>query len=359
MEENNDRQVPGGELSLKDVVHTVRDSVKFLKGKLKLIGFVAVVSGVIGFGYAHFQEPVYTANLSFVLEGDQTGSGLGGALGLANQFGFDLGGEAGGVFSGGNLIEYMKSRSNVEKALLVPVNIEGKRRTLADFYSEIYGHKQRWENSGLNNIDFQPEADRNRFSRQQDSVLGVFHKALISSNLVVDKGDKKLNIITVKVSSKDEFFSKAFAEVLVEVVSDFYIETKTKKLAQSLAILQHQTDSVRKALNAAISGVATSSDFNPNPNPAMQILRVPSQKRQVDVQANQAILTELVKNLEISKLTLRKETPLIQIVDKPILPLTKTKVSRIISGLVGAIVGMLLVSVVLLCQRFLGGLRTL
>ena len=53
----------------------------------------------------------------------------------------------------------------------------------------------------------------------------------------------------------------------------------------------------------------------------MNVKRVPSVNRQVDVQANTAILTELVKNLELAKVDLRKETPLIQIIDTPILPL--------------------------------------
>ncbi len=55
----------------------------------------------------------------------------------------------------------------------------------------------------------------------------------------------------------------------------------------------------------------------------MNVRRAPSAKRQVDVQANKAILTELVKQTELAKVTLRKETPLIQIIDRPILPLMK------------------------------------
>jgi len=45
----------------------------------------------------------------------------------------------------------------------------------------------------------------------------------------------------------------------------------------------------------------------------------------VDGQANTAILTELVKQSELAKVTLRKETPLIQILHSPILPLKKEK----------------------------------
>jgi uncharacterized protein involved in exopolysaccharide biosynthesis len=163
--------------------------------------------------------------------------------------------------------------------------------------------------------------------------LGVLHKSIISDNLAVNKVDKKLSIITVSVTSGNEIFAKAFAEVLVKEVSDFYVETKTKKSSSNLAVLQHQTDSVRRELNSAISGVAQSIDNNPNPNIAMQRLKVPSQKRNVDVQANQAMLSEMVKNLEMSKIALRKETPFIQIIDRPRFPLEKRKYGKL-KGLV-------------------------
>jgi uncharacterized protein involved in exopolysaccharide biosynthesis len=55
----------------------------------------------------------------------------------------------------------------------------------------------------------------------------------------------------------------------------------------------------------------------------------------VDVQANTAILTQLVGNLELAKVTLRKETPLVQIIDKPIYPLEKEKVSKLKSLILG------------------------
>ncbi|HQT24911.1 MAG TPA: lipopolysaccharide biosynthesis protein, partial [Daejeonella sp.] len=46
-----------------------------------------------------------------------------------------------------------------------------------------------------------------------------------------------------------------------------------------------------------------------------------SQQRQIDIQANQAMLLELIKNIETTKMSLRDEMPLIQIIDRPILPL--------------------------------------
>ena len=64
-----------------------------------------------------------------------------------------------------------------------------------------------------------------------------------------------------------------------------------------------------------------------NLNPALNVRRAPVARNQVDVQANTAILTELVKQSELAKVTLRKETPLIQVIDKPILPLPLRNIS--------------------------------
>jgi uncharacterized protein involved in exopolysaccharide biosynthesis len=161
------------------------------------------------------------------------------------------------------------------------------------------------------------------------------HENLTKNFLSVAKIDKKLSIIKVEVKSENEVFSKAFAEALVAQVSRFYVDTKTQKSAKNVAILQHQADSVRQRLNQAIGGVATANDANPNLNPARQVLRVPSQQRQVDVQANTAILTELVKNLELAKLALRRETPLIQVVDKPVLPLEVDKLGKFLGLILG------------------------
>ena len=109
-------------------------------------------------------------------------------------------------------------------------------------------------------------------------------------------------------------------------------------------ILERQTDSIRGELNGAITGVAVANDNTFGLNPAMNVRRAPSARRQVDVQANTAILTELVKQSELAKVTLRKETPLIQVIDRPILPLKKEKFGKskgIVLG--GFLVGFLVV----------------
>ncbi|SHN13254.1 Wzz/FepE/Etk N-terminal domain-containing protein [Mucilaginibacter sp. OK098] len=343
------------EISLKELILKIQRLWHFLLSKWIIILIAGIIGGAIGLTYAFFKKPIYKAELSFALEDDKSSSsgGLGAAMGLANQFGIDLGGNSGGgAFSGDNLLELMKSRSMVVNTLLMPLDIKGRKQTLADLYISFNNYREKWgRNNVLKNIQFLPDADLSKFTLQQDSILGVFYKDLIKGNLSVDKVDKKLSIITVKVTSENELFSKYFAEILTKTVSDFYINTKIRKSVNNVNILQHQTDSVRRELNAALTGVASSADVNPNANPSLQILRVPSQRRQVDVQANQAILTQLVANLEISKVSLRKEIPLIQVIDKPILPLEKISSGKVILMVTCGIISVFLVSLLLIFHK--------
>jgi len=329
------QQIDNDEISLKELIQKIQEWIAYLKTQWKLIIGIAALGGIIGFVYASFQKPSYLATTTFVLEEDK-GGGMGGAMGLASSFGFDLGGGGGGLFTSSNIIELMKSRLVVEKTLLNPVQVAGKEISLADYYIQINELNKDWSKKpALANINYPVNADRSKFSLEQDSILQTISAGLTKNNLVIAQKDKKVSIISLTVKTEDELFSKLFCEQLLKETSDFYIETKSKKSRLNVDILQHQADSIRAELNGAITGVAAASDNVYNLNPAFNVKRTPSTRRQVDVQANTAILTQLVAQLELSKVSLRKETPLVQLIDRPILPLEKDKVGRMKSLVLG------------------------
>src|SRR5690606_26658801 len=113
------------------------------------------------------------------------------------------------------------------------------------------------------------------------------------NQLNVAKPDRKLSIILVSISSKDEAYAKVFNERLVENVSAFYLETRTKKTGENLAILQSQADSVRRILNESIGAYAMATDRVPNVNPLLSTATIETKKRQIDVQATGAVYEEI------------------------------------------------------------------
>jgi len=348
---DNNYSMDNDEISLKELIVKMKDWFQFLRSQWKLIILVGIIGGMIGLTYAFIEKPTYKAVLTFAMEDEKGGGGggLGGALGLASQFGIDLGSSGGGAFAAANLIELMKSRNLVEKTLLSSVEVNGKMISLADYYLAYNEIKKGWDEKPLlKNISFPIDGDRSKFSLQQDSILKTLSSGIIKNELIISQKDKKVSILSIEMNSINELFAKVFCETIAKETSDYYVEIKSRKSKMNVEILQHQADSIRTELNSAITGVAAASDNVFNLNTAMNVKRTPSARRQVDVQANTAILTQLVGNLELAKVTLRKETPLIQIIDRPIFPLEKEKVSKLKSLILGTFLASFLTALYLI-----------
>ena len=326
------------EISLKLLILDIQRYLRYIFSKALIIIVFGILGAALGFFYAKYKVPVFVASTTFVLEEGNSSMGLGSLGGLASMVGVDVGG-GGGLFQGDNILELYKSRKMVEASLLSNVILEGSKMTLIDRYIDINGLKDKWKEEGNNliNIRFNDQKSRELIgSRKIDSLLGSVVSTINRDYLRVSKPDKKLSIVKVEVRSKDEFFAKAFNDKIVENVNDFYIQTKTKRSLENITILQQKTDSVRSVMNGDINKSVAISDATPNQNPTRQIQRVaPTQRSQFSAETNKAILGELVKNLELSKISLSKETPLIQVIDQPIFPLEKQAFGTIKGILIG------------------------
>jgi uncharacterized protein involved in exopolysaccharide biosynthesis len=68
--------------------------------------------------------------------------------------------------------------------------------------------------------------------------------------------------------------------------------------------------------------LGTSADLTDlNVNPLKQRLRVQQNRAMIDLQISVALYGELAKNLKLAEIGLRKQTPLIQIIESPRRPL--------------------------------------
>jgi len=329
--------------TILDVVDAVTTLFRYLLTKWHIILLSGIVGGLAGITYAWLKKPKYLAEMSFVTETESKGS-LGAYASIAAQFGLDIGGSSNNLFEGDNLIELLKSKHLIIKTLLSKPDRSGNKLLIHD-YLKMEG----WEDDETKTIDFSTFGIS--ANRKRDSIILQVAKEIRSKFLTIGKRDKKLSIIDLRMTSKDELFSKHFCELLAVNAIHYYTDYKVKKSRQNVAILEKQTDSVRSMLYGNIGQMASMNDLNVNP--ARQILRAGSQRKQVDVQANSALYVELVKNLELSRLSLRKETPLIQIVDTPVLPLELKGFGRLLGGIVGAVIAAALTVLVLAGKRWL------
>ncbi|WP_366483452.1 exopolysaccharide biosynthesis protein [Cyclobacterium sp.] len=292
---------------------------------------------VLGLLVALVKKPVYHADTTFVLEQSDM-AGLGNISGIASMLGLNLGsiGSESGLFKGDNIMELYRSDAMLSNTLLAAFDTSAGGQLLVERFITFHELDEKWEDEvDFDALDF--SLNRENFSIQQDSVLREVVKLIRKENLMVDKPDRKLNIIKVTIASKDQPFAKVFNENLVETVNDFYLRTKTKKTAENLRVLQNQADSVRTVLDGKLKELARFQDNVPNPNPLLQEGMVASKQLQIDIQAAAAVYEEVVKNLEIAKINHRNNMPLIQIIDKPRYPLERSEIKLLTGIVLGAI----------------------
>ena len=339
------------EISIKELIQKMKSLWKFLFSKWLVISLFGILGAAIGFGYAFLQPIKYTSKLSFVVEDGKSGGG--GLASLAGQFGFDLGGGGGGgVFSGDNILLFLKSEGLVRETLLTSYDELGKM-TLADRYAEVAKLKEGWEkNPKVGVVEFSPFVAK-VMPREEDSLMQTLVSSVIKTDLSVAKPDKKASFIEVKVVTLDEMFSKLFAERLVKIATDRYIESKTKTKALNIAKLQYKADSLAALLNNKTYAAAASQQSLVDANPALRTAPIASEITSREKTMAATIFAEVVKNLEISKTILNQETPVIQMVDQSTFPLPKERVGKLKSLILGGLLAGFFIILYLLAQKWL------
>ena len=324
------------EIQLKDILIKLSEYKAYLlKKKFAIIGFCFAFFA-IGLAIAVTSETKYKADLTFVVEDEQSLSPLGGMSGIVSQFGFDLEGGSSTTFSKQNIMELLKSRGVVKATLLEEGTIDGKKDLLVEHYITISEFREVWAKSEeFSGVNFNKAS-----TLEHDSIMGVIWKGLTENNLNIEMQNDEANIINLSFISANEKFAKQFTETLIDEMSKMYITHQTKQARNTLDFLQDRADSVFVELDKSEKEFARVKDINQRIIKASGRLKELQLMREVEVL--NTMYLEIVKNLEISKLTLLNQTPIINIIDKPILPLEEEKLSKTMAGILGGFLGGLL-----------------
>jgi hypothetical protein len=348
----------GDEISLVDVYIKIIRTFTYLWSKKRSIVLVGIVGSSMGLLYAFLKPVEYKSKLTFIVDQAGANKGLGALGGIASSFGFGgLGGDGGLYENKVNLMGFIKSRSLIEKTLLQ--TIPGTHQTFADRFVKVYKWDEELkENPKLKNIHFAPNYQRESFSIAKDSVLFEIYRFIIENEkLEVEVPDDEGNIIAINSKFQNDTFANYFPKVLLNEVSISYVNAKTKLVKDNVQILQHQTDSVRKELNEALFNTAYQTDEVFGLNPAFNVKRVPANKEQIDVRASSVLLEELIKNLELAKVQLKDQTPLIEVIDEPRFPLEELKPGKLKMIVIFGVVFGTITLVFLLSLEFLKKLK--
>ncbi|MGN6398615.1 MAG: hypothetical protein ACTHMI_23805 [Mucilaginibacter sp.] len=325
--------------SQEQIVRIISNVVK----KWRLLLLAAIVGALIGFIRIRSKRPFYRANISFVLSTESKPNS--GIYNLAAQLGFDaISSSPDNIFSGENIIELFKSRRLIGAALMSEVDTKPRQTLLNLIARKQFSEEFHTVGAFGNDLD--------KFTPTQKMLYQQII-TYVEKSFIVFKKDKKLIVYILSVTSTDPDITYYTAKLLLDETFKYFTETKTKVFASGVKLLQHEADSLAMVLRGIFSSTASMNDRTYDLNPAISVQRSGAMFNQAKAAAYNAAYIEVMRNLEIAKVNLQKETPLYRIIDESDLPLIPEKVSLIKHMAVTTLIGLLFMAVLLSIDELL------
>ena len=329
------------EAELKDVLLKFSEYTKYLYAKRKKIIILFFIFLFIGIFLGYKVDSKYNAELTFVVENQQSSVNLGSISGIASQFGFDLGSGSEGTFSEENIQEFLKSQKVIYAVLNQTVKIDGYKGRFLEHYLRI------------NEIDaiFIEDNQNSKSNLNNDSIKSFIWQEILEENLGVQMQDDDANIIVLSYESNNQLFSKQFVEAMIDELSKMYIDYKTAQSRRTLSFLEERADSVFVELKNSEEEYARVVDVN------QRIVKASGRLKELQLLRETQVLNtmylEIVKNLELAKMTLLNQTPIISVLDKPVLPLEDEKIPTPIFSILIAFLGTFFSIFFLIFKKFI------
>tara|TARA_B100000780_G_scaffold152844_1_gene106830 strand:- start:782 stop:1822 length:1041 start_codon:yes stop_codon:yes gene_type:complete len=304
----------GGKSTLGDWVLSILGIRDLLIKRWRSWFLITILGLFIGGLYGYFHPQKHKAELLIAVEDDDSN----GWQMILQQFGIDVGGNnPGGIFKGESLLKLFATRNQVEKTLLREVEFDDNTKGL--LANRVWRGTPHSKKKVFENLSF--KKNRDDYNSLEDSAIFLTYKYVIDEVISAQKPEKKLSLIQLSAVHGDKYLAKALTTELIDETSKYYIELLTKKARLNLHVLQKEADSVQMMMQSNMASSANSSDLNINPNRAS--LRIDQNRSLVDLQISVSLYGEIIKNLKLAEIGLRKQTPIIQIVDVPQFPLPK------------------------------------
>ena len=330
-------------ISTKEVVKELFFVIKLLLQKIYWLIILGIVGGASFFFGGKYLVKGYDSDVSFTMASN-SGGAFSAYMALASQF---------GMMSGENttedkLVVLLKSRRVIISSLLK--KIPGSDQKLVNYYIESNELDQKWGESNikLNNFKF-TSTSYDSITYLEDSLLENMVDEFLDASISLEI-DKESNIIYLNIYDLDEVFAFEFSRSLVNSVIDYYTSQSSRKEKETFDILRSSLDSVVNELKHNEEVLAKHQDQRKNS--VRMIGNIEELRLMREVKILSLMYAEGLKNLEIAKISFLEKKAIIDIIDRPILPLTKRKVSGILLIIIGGFVFCSIFSLIVLMRHY-------
>lgn len=325
-------------LTLKEVILTFASFLKEWLFKFWIILPLAYLGGKYQYDKVKDTPSItYLSKISFMLNEASSG-GTNQALSLlSKELGLGGGGGGSATPSEKKLIELLRTRKLITMTLFKKIDATDG----SDYYINYFQkHIPAADSLGFYNFT---STNIENFTREENDKLNKIVNKLSKMLAVVPS---QSGILNISMECVDETFCKYFTEEHLKTLTEFYFTKTSDKLSTNFTQLQSKADSIHTILRSKESQLAEAQDRNR--------LSVKAETHLIELQLRRdigilnAMYTEAVKNLELTKYNLSGQTAMFQLIDTPTFPLPKkyfgVKKYTAIGALVGFAIGILLVS---------------
>ncbi|MDB4161954.1 Wzz/FepE/Etk N-terminal domain-containing protein [Bacteroidia bacterium] len=345
----NDAMEQDSELSVPELIAIIKEYVRYLlKKKWWIMLFFGIVVA-FSVTFELLKKPLYTANYRFLVTENEGGGGSVSAI--LGQFGM-MGVDNGGSVNQGRLLLIGKSYPILSQLILEDAFFEGDSNKLASHIIRT----QNLDTSWITIIDEGP-----RINSPIDTTTLTYNevmKSLVSYIVKTEDPaffdlsiDKKTNVLKIAFSSNSAELSWILATRLYDLLSNHYVEKTTGSQKYNYELLTHKKDSIYELLVSAEQNFAKTTDRSRGFVLAQD--RVPSLENRRKIEIYSQMYSELLTRQQTAEFMLFTSTPIFQVLDYPLLPLSNSNQIMPLNIIIFGIVGFIFFSLVFIALKFL------
>ena len=304
--------------------------LSILKRNLKVILTFSIIGVLLGVTFSSIKKTRYKSSFSLFLDSG-SGSGLNQYLGLAESFGFDLGG-GGGSMTPENIAELAVSKKIIYKTLFSQVNDDGINKLYVNLYLDSIGLPQ-LEPKEIYNETFRIVSNNeDSLSLYESKLINEIYLEIKRKRLSVDISNKT-SVIKHNVSMNNEEVTYQFSRLFINAVKSFYEKRTSEKKLSIISILTNKSDSIKSILLVKEEQLASLSDQNNFV--VRKKYRLDELRLAREIEILNTMYAINIKNLEIAKFTHQETNDVLNVLDRPMLPLEEKSANPIIYGGIG------------------------
>ena len=342
------------ELSLHEVLESGGAYIGALRRAWVSILAISLIAAALSFFYFSSKPILYKARLSFMLNEDES-SQLSSTNAILGQFGFPIMNQRLNI---SKVLELSKSRKIIQDAIFQEKEINSKTTYLANHIIDAYELSKIWVKKfpEMENFNFE-HSSVDSFSSYENialrdlAVLIAGTPANRNNALIETDYGQNTTIMSYVTHSIDQLISYHLTNEIFESTSTFYVEKAVEKQMTTYNVLASKKDSLVKEYNRLEYKYADLSDRSSGLFSKKSDIK--RERARAEMLQMGSALAKLEENLAFVEFGIENNTPILQIIDAPILPLEEVKMSSARSVLLGLMTGLFLGIVVSIMRTFL------